>query len=246
MNGDICIAVNTTSKNSDLWKMFYVQLQKHFPQRISIYTFNDSPSDEFIGTSFLYDKNLKFRSQFLSCIKKVKEDYCIFVSEDYILYDGVDIDGIEYLQDVLREDEGLSFIRLFKGMDFSEPCYKNSDNLFKLSNSNPYFYSQSATVWRTRDLEKIFENGPDLHIGGERPNDHFELGANETCKKLNLRGLYYYNHEPKRGIYHHDCSIFPHVATALVKGKWNLTEYYHELMPLLIEYQINSSDRGVY
>ena len=119
MNGDICIVVNTTSKNKDLWKMFYGQFQKHFPQRISIYTFNDALSDDFVGTTFIYDNNLKFRSQFLSCIKKVKEDYCIFISEDYILYDGVDIDGIEYLQDVLREDDDLSFIRLFKGMDFS-------------------------------------------------------------------------------------------------------------------------------
>ena len=246
MNGDICIAVNTTSKNKDLWKMFYGQFKKHFPQRILIYTFSDIPSTEFIGETFLYDKNLKFRSQFLSCIRKISEDYCIFISEDYVLYEDADIEGIEFLQDVLEEDKGLSFIKLFKGADFKEPQYKNSDNLFELSISNPYFFSQSATLWRTRDLKKIFENGPDLHIGGQGSHDHFELGAQETCRNLNLKGLYYYNNEPKRGIYHYDCSIFPHIATALVKGKWNLSEYYKELMPLLIEHQINSSDRGIY
>ena len=246
MNGDICIIVNTTSKNKDVWKMFYNQFQKHFTQRILIYTFSDTPSTEFIGETLLYDKNLKFRSQFLSCIRKISEDYCIFISEDYVLYDDVDIEGIEFLQNVLQEEKDISFIKLFKGADFKEPLYKGAENLFELSTSNPYFFSQSATLWRTRDLEKIFENGPDLHIAGEGPNDHFELGAQETCKELDLKGLYYYNSEPKRGIYHHDCSIFPHVATALVKGKWNLSEYYKELMPLLIEYQINSSDRGIY
>jgi len=246
MNGDICIVVNTTSKNKDLWKMFYKQFQKHFTQRILVYTFTDMPSTEFIGETLLYDKNLKFRSQFLSCIRKISEDYCIFISEDYILYEDADIEGIEFLQDVLEEDKGLSFIKLLKGADFKEPQYKNSDNLFELSISNPYFFSQSATLWRTRDLKKIFEKGPDLHIGGQGSHDHFELGAQETCRNLNLKGLYYYNNEPKRGIYHYDCSIFPHIATALVKGKWNLSEYYKELMPLLIEHQINSSDRGIY
>ena len=243
---EIPIVVNTTSKNSDVWKMFYSQIKKHFPQHAEIYTFSDVPNNEFIGQTFLYDKNLKFRSQFLSCIKKVPEDYCIFISEDYVLYDNVNINKIEFLQNILREDDTISFIKLFKGADFQEPLYKGIENLFELSLSNPYFFSQSATLWRTRDLEKIFENGPDLHIAGEGLNDHFELGAQETCRKLNLKGLYYYNNEPKRGIHHHDCSIFPHVATALVKGKWNLSEYYKELMPLLIEYQINSSERGIY
>ena len=243
---EIPVVVNTTSKNNDVWKMFYSQIKKHFPQHAEIYTFSDVPSTEFVGQTFLYDKNLKFRSQFLSCIKKVSERYCIFISEDYVLYDNVNINKIEFLQNILREDDTISFIKLFKGADFQEPLYKGIENLFELSLSNPYFFSQSATLWRTRDLEKIFENGPDLHIAGEGPNDHFELGAQETCRKLNLKGLYYYNNEPKRGIYHHDCSIFPHVATALVKGKWNLSEYYKELMPLLIEYQINSSERGIY
>lgn len=243
---EVPVVVNTTSKNSDVWKMFYSQIKKHFPQCAKIYTFSDIPNDEFIGQTFLYDKNLKFRSQFLSCIKKVSDDYCIFISEDYILYNDVDTEKVRFLQSFLQEEKDISFIKLFKGADFKEPLYKGSKNLFELSLSNPYFFSQSATLWRTRDLEKIFEKGPDMHIAGEGPNDHFELGAQETCKELNLKGLYYYNNEPKRGIYHHDCSIFPHVATALVKGKWNLSEYYKELMPLLIEYEINSSERGIY
>ena len=246
LNEDVAIVVNTTSKNSDVWKMFYSQIKKHFPQHVEIYTFSDVPSTEFVGQTFLYDKNLKFRSQFLSCIKKVSERYCIFISEDYILYEDVDVESLEYLRNVLTKNSDLSFIRLFKGISPQENLYQNSSDLFELSNTDPYFYSQSATLWRTRDLEKIFEKGPDMHIAGEGPNDHFELGAQETCKELNLKGLYYYNNEPKRGIYHYDCSIFPHIATALVKGKWNLSEYYKELMPILIEYQINSSDRGIY
>ncbi len=245
-NEDVSIVVNTTSKNKDAWKMFYGQIAKHFPERVAVYTFSDIPSDDFIGETLLYDKKLKFRSQFLSCIKKITEDYCIFISEDYVLYDDVDIESLEYLRNVLSENSDLSFIRLFKGISPQENLYKNSSDLFELYNTDPYFYSQSAALWRTRDLEKIFENGPNLHIAGQGGNDHFELGAQQTCRDLGLKGLYYHNNEPKRGIYHYDCSIFPHVATALVKGKWNLSEYYKELMPLLIEYQINSSDRGIY
>ena len=117
---EIPIVVNTTSKNSDVWKMFYSQIKKHFPQHAEIYTFSDVPSTEFVGQTFLYDKNLKFRSQFLSCIKKVSERYCIFISEDYILYDNANINKIEFLQNILREDDTISFIKLFKHFFFSD------------------------------------------------------------------------------------------------------------------------------
>ena len=52
MNGDICIAVNTTSKNKDLWKMFYGQFKKHFPQRILIYTLATYPVPNLLAKLF--------------------------------------------------------------------------------------------------------------------------------------------------------------------------------------------------
>jgi len=57
--------------------------------------------------------------------------------------------------------------------------------------------------------------------------------------------VYYYNGEPKRGG-HHDSSIYPYIATAVVKGKWNLSEYKNELLPLLNEHNIVIENRGIF
>ncbi len=59
-----------------------------------------------------------------------------------------------------------------------------------------------------------------------------------------MNGVFYYNGEPKRGMYHYDSEIFPHVSTALVKGKWNMSEYESELGLLMSKYKVDLSIRG--
>ena len=247
MKTNLCLIVNTTTKNQDLWAMFFDSLNNYF-SNVKIYVFVDETDYRFPDNCEIinYNKEDKFRTQFLSCVGNVKEKYSIFISEDYILYEEPRRDLIAKYISVLDEFSHFSFIRLLKGMSFGEPNFKKHQDLFELSNVFPYFYSQSATLWRTRHLESIFFYGPDLHIAGAKEEEQFEVGANRTCQELDLRGLYCYHGEPKRGIYHHDSVVIPHVATALVKGKWNMSEYEKELTPLLEKYNIDTSIRGVY
>ena len=72
----------------------------------------------------------------------------------------------------------------------------------------------------------------------------FEPRAQEICKYFKIRGLYTHNGEPKRGELHWDTSVYPYIATAIVKGKWNLSQYEKELGMLLRKYIIDPSDRG--
>ena len=153
---------------------------------------------------------------------------------------------LEKYKNVLEEDEKLTFIRFAKGIDFREPRYKGYDDLYVLNNLYPYFYSQTAALWRTRDLEKIFLHSEESHIANEDHENSFEWRATKVCQSLDINGLFCYNGEPKRGMYHHDSIVFPYIATALVKGKWNLSEYEEELLPLLKKYEVELSIRGVY
>jgi len=75
-------------------------------------------------------------------------------------------------------------------------------------------------------------------------DEMFEPAATKTCRELGIQGLVCYHGEPKRGKYHHDTSVFPYIATALVKGRWNVSEYREELEPLLVEYNIDEHHRG--
>ena len=61
---------------------------------------------------------------------------------------------------------------------------------------------------------------------------------------LKINGLYCYYNEPKRGSNHHDSSVFPYIATAIVKGKWNCLEYRKELEPIFKNYNIDRYLRG--
>ena len=49
----------------------------------------------------------------------------------------------------------------------------------------------------------------------------------------------------KRGLYHYDSLVFPYIATAINKGKWNYNEYQKELDELFTEYEINPFERGI-
>jgi hypothetical protein len=60
-----------------------------------------------------------------------------------------------------------------------------------------------------------------------------------------IKGLCHYDNEPKRGGNHYDSNVYPYIATALVKGKWIMSEYSNELTPILNSNNININKRGV-
>ena len=57
--------------------------------------------------------------------------------------------------------------------------------------------------------------------------------------------MYKTENEVKRGVYHCDSIIFPYISTAIVKGKWNESEYKNELNSVFTEFNINKTIRGV-
>jgi hypothetical protein len=240
---NVSLVINTFSNYSDLWRMFFDKLDRHIPD-LKRYVFVDKETPDKNSTVFYYNPNDMFRTQFLDCIKKVDEEYCIFISEDYVMYENANMDLIQRYVDILEENKQITFIRFAKGIDFGEPKYKNYDDLYELSHVLPYFYSQTAGLWRTRDLEKIFQNTPDSHIAGLDMSQQFEILASKTCRDLDIRGLFCYHGEPKRGEHHYDSIVFPYITTALVKGKWNTSEYPNELIPLIEEYDIDINKRG--
>lgn len=101
-------------------------------------------------------------------------------------------------------------------------------------------FAQQASIWKTNALIDIFENSPSQNGRMQQ-----EPGGSAICRKLGITGLQYHNgNEIKRGIHHWDSNIYPCIATAINKGKWNLTEYHDILNPLLQTYNINVTERG--
>jgi hypothetical protein len=224
--------------------MFFGQLEKHYPgNRVYIFTDENKGLPDSYNVIF-YNKKDHFRTQYLNCLKSVREDFLLYLNEDYILYDDVKTGIMEEYISVLAEDDAISCIRLTRGANFSGVKYKDRNDLYYLDNKSEHFFSQTSTLWKRKVLEMIHEKGPDLHIAGKRTKLQFEVEANKVCSLLDIKGLIAYHNEPKRGLVHYDSSVFPYIATALIKGKWNLGEYEKELRPLLAKYQIDVRERG--
>lgn len=244
MINKLSIVVNTHSSCQDLWSIFFSEFEKFFPNQ-KIYVFSDTAEGLPNGVNpVIYSNNDSYRTQYLKCLTQVEEDYCITLNEDYILYDQVLIDKIESCINFLEENNSFSFVRLTKGIEYGEP--QISENIYEMNNRNMWFFSQVATIWRTKDLKLVHEKCPESGMAFKIAGPQLELVANDICRQLDLKGTFYYDNDKKRGQDHYDSKIFPYIATACVKGKWNLLEYGSELQPLLDFYGIDKNKRGVY
>lgn len=237
---NLAIVTNTHSSNKDMWEAHVRQIQKHMD--LPHYFFSDEQAPPELGVKTIkYDKKDKFRTQYLKCLEKVPELFILYLNEDYILYDQPDLEKLNEYLEVLKDNDSLSFIRLHKGVDyFNQPFTKT---LRYLDCRNPYFFSQTASLWRKDHLLKIHQAGPDLHIAGNDMSEQFEVAANQVAMQLGVTGAYHYDGETQRGMYHHDSKVFPYIATALIKGDW-CSEYKKELTPILAEYNIDESKRN--
>ena len=244
----IAFIVNTISKNNDIWQCFFDSIENHTTPNLfnKKYVFLDDDLSKIPKQYQVckYDPSLTYKQQFCSCIEQVEEEYCVYVSEDYILCGNVDKNKITDFKKILNENSSLSFIRFMRGGVYDGPFEKHSDNLYYVPPDKEYFYTNQAALWRTKDLKKIHDLGPNLHIANKDWHNSFEYQSTKTCNELNIQGLFCYYGENKRGLYHYDSSVFPHISTALVKGKWNMSEYPLEMGKLVKQYGIDLMKRG--
>ena len=95
-----------------------------------------------------------------------------------------------------------------------------------------------TSIWKTKDYIELLKNVREQKWL-ETPR-YFEY-----MSKNNIKGLCHYDNEPKRGGNHWDSNVYPYIATALVKGKWVMSEYENELYPILKENSIDINKRGL-
>ena len=232
---NLALVIDTNSNYSDVWLPCFTRLNK-YADNIKKYAFVDTKENIPDNiTPIIYDNSESYRNQFLSCLKQVEEKYIIYTSEDYILYDNVRFDEINKIIETL-ENSKFSFCKFIKG---PEKTSHYEDNLYVIDPKDSNFFAQQASVWRTRDFQKIFEAAP-----SENTRMQHEPGGSAICRQLGFTGLQYYSNTKKRGMHHYDSEIFPCIATAVVKGLWNMTEYPVEMTEVVKEFKIDLMSRG--
>lgn len=225
----------TNSKVFDLHDCYFNKIKKYFnPQNQVVLCDKDVNRDDI--NLFKYDNNSKYYQQIIEGLNKVETDYIIYSQEDYILFDYVDLCKLKKYISVLENDNKISFIRLiYSGIDFT-PIEYNKE-LIHLKEDHQYYFSTQITIWRKRDFKDLFENSKAETIWDEPKNSIY-------LKNLNKIGLCVKEKGKQIGGHFNSC-VYPYIATAIVKGKWNYSEYENELNALHEEYNINKEIRGI-
>lgn len=237
---DLSIVMYSHSDYSDAWKVFFGQINENFHGTATKkYIFADKKAEripekwEFVE----YDEPLPYNKRVAQCLESVETEYCIFHHEDMPLYSRPDFAKLEMCKNLLETDD-LDYVKLIKGGEARDMPYGDYKGLYKIPHDSQYIFAIQPSIWKVDSLKLVYEKTMVNHIR------EFEPRAQEICKYFKIKGLYTHDGEPKRGELHWDTSIYPYIATAIVKGKWNLSQYEKELGTLLKKYIIDPSDRG--
>jgi hypothetical protein len=238
MNPTIVLYTHTDYK--DVWPVIFGQTNKYLPLNkkiIFVDKFDESIDSSY--TQIYYDDKLSYTDRVRSCLEKVTDDLILFFHEDMPLYADPDNEILNQFTSLVKEGKA-DFIRLIKaGVDeMFIPSGIHSDLVECPENS---LFSIQPTITTTKKLKDIFSDFPNLNIW------QFESNVSDSCIRRQYTKCYMASKEfeTKRGLYHWNSDIFPYVATAIVKGRWNCAEYNLELNELFERYNIDKNKRGV-
>lgn len=229
----------TNSNCQDVWKMFINQNQKHTEMQLCLLT--DEYSEEKYnleeGNVLIYDNKDPYYKIWIEAVQKFGGNYFIYLQEDFILYDDVNQEKINEYVEFLKNNPQYSFIRLLKSGQLFDK--KLSETLYEIESTNVNVFAMQPTIWKSVDYIKLMNT--------VKSKGWLETDADyrTNIAMLGIKGAYHYDNEPKRGSAHYDSNVYPYIATALIRGKWNTGEYRNQLNELLLEYKININERGI-
>jgi hypothetical protein len=215
--------------------MFINQQEKL--SNIPIFFISDVPVKNYESKTFIYSNDEDYYSVWVKTLDSLNFDYFIYLQEDFVLYDNVNNDKINEYVDFLKNNKYHSFVRLLKCGSVGDK--KISNTLYDIGENSIDLFAMQPTIWKK---DKFVELMNDVKSKIWLENSDYIL----SMKKNKIFGVYHYENEKKRGLNHFDSTVYPYIATALVRGKWNMSEYPTELGILIEKYKINKLIRGVF
>ena len=233
---NLTILTHTHTDCKDLWGPYFDAYETFFNTANHLVMVNEI-SSEISLKQLKYDSSLLFSDRLIFALGNIETDFVLISLEDMILYGNILFNEIEQIIYKMIEEPSILYTRLIKSGVKSNNLV--SGNLFRVE-STDFLLSITPAIWSVKKLKTILSELRGLTIWD------LELIGDDLLRKKGINGLYYYyNGEPKRGG-HYDSSIFPHICTAIGKGKWNTGEYSKELTPIFEKYGINPEIRGTF
>jgi len=216
---------------SDVWKPLFVSIKKYLNNyKITLFVNKLSENLEIDCEQVIYDESLCYTERLKSCLEKVNIDFFLFMHEDMFLYDTPKYEHIErYFTHVEN-----NFAKSIKLIPVGSNRYVSKfDNTLYITEYSK-FSIQPTIISKSHLVDLLDKYGPKNIWEFESSIQNF---GNEFVSIL--------GNEKKRGIYHYDSEVFPYIATAIVKGRWNFSEYKKELEETLFSCGIDEKLRGI-
>jgi hypothetical protein len=224
------LVIYTHTDMKDVWPMFFGQLKKYIGDEKIYVAVNEDDSYLSDYIRIIYDDSKAYTDRWVEILPHIKEELLLFMHEDMILFDSPKFDLIEKYSEYVNNKMVDSVKLIYAGeggMEWPED---------KTLIVNPYSkFSIQPTIFRKELLQQLVEGLPNKNIW------EFEEAIISYGSDFMVR----LGNEKKRGLYHYDSIVWPYIATAINKGKWNMSEYSKELDSLFREYNINPFERGI-
>jgi hypothetical protein len=230
MGISVPIIVYTHTDMKDIWPMFFGQLKKYIGN-VKVYVAvneDDTQLSDYIR--IIYDDKKQYTERWKEILDKVEEETFMFMHEDMILFDKINYELLEKYVGYVNNDLVESIKLILAGDRFDISTIDTS-----LVTNEYSKFSVQPTITSKKVFRAHIDVLPPLNIW------QFEEAVVSSGRDFMVR----IGGEKKRGLYHYDSLIFPYIATAINKGKWNLIEYQEELNPMFEEYGINPFERGM-
>lgn len=232
---NLTLLTYTHSNCSDIHQIYFDSFERYFNEINHVVLVNSAINDDRI-TEVIYDEESDYYEQILLGLSKIETDYLIYSQEDYVLYDFVNKDLISKYVNLLDNDRDIMFLRLINsGLNGLEKDY--DDEFIVIDEDNEYYFSTQITIWRKSDLERMFKLSKTKYISEEPKNSPFLKSLNGLGLCTKLKGDMVGNH--------FNSLIYPYTAVAILRGKWNFSEYGEILEKLLNKYNIDKNKRGL-
>jgi sugar-specific transcriptional regulator TrmB len=224
------VVVYTHTDVSDLWPMFFGEFKKYMSDT-KIYVAVNKKDDRLSEyTQLYYDDTKPYTERLKDILNQLKDEIIIFLHEDMILIGNPMIDNLNKYIGYIADDKVKSIKLIsvngnFTNLDIDTTVVNNKDTKFSIQ----------PTIIKTKTFLDLLSKVEPLNIW------EFEdkVPVEEGHYMVSL------GNEKRRGIYHNDSLVFPYIATAINKGKWNYSEYEKELNELFNIYNINPFERGI-
>lgn len=183
--------------------------------------------------TIIYNDLLSYSERLIEALEQISESVILYCHEDHLLYSEPDWEIIKDLRFSV-ERRRIDFVKLCYTGDLilgNEIGY----NQFELLMSKDIFAVQ-PTIWNRDSLISFLKKaGPRTIWGLEEIGSEF-IG--------DIRGSIYLDGTEKRVGAHRNSNVFPCILTALVKGKWNMSEYGTELTEIFKKSKLDFKIRG--